>query len=48
MFCVVFAYTTEYEQMVGGEGGGGGQKFIGPRGIKYLNTVLATASCMIP
>ena len=35
VFCVAFAYTTEYEQM-----GGEAQNFLGPRGVKYLNTGL--------
>jgi hypothetical protein len=30
---------AEYEQI---RGGGGPQNFLGPRGVKYLNTVLPT------
>ena len=34
---------TEYEQIGWGEGGA--QKFLGPRGVKYLNTGLAIGIC---
>jgi hypothetical protein len=38
-FCVVFAYTTEYEQIRRW-----GAHFLWSRGVKYLNTGLAIAS----
>jgi hypothetical protein len=42
-FCL---HITEYEQMEGG--GGGAQNFLGPRGVKYLNTSLAAATALHP
>jgi hypothetical protein len=52
MFCLLSVFVccfclhiTEYEQI---GGGGGGQNFLGPRGVKYLNTGLTTANRMIP
>jgi hypothetical protein len=45
VFCVFCLHITEYEQI---RRGGGGAHFLGPRGVKYLNTGLATVSCTIP
>jgi hypothetical protein len=36
--CCFCLHITEYKQIR--EGGGGPQNFIGPRGVKYLNTGL--------
>ena len=35
--CCFCLHITEYEQI-----GGGAQNFLGPRGVKYLNTGLVT------
>jgi hypothetical protein len=40
--CCFWLHITEYEQIRGG----GAQNFLGPRGVKYLNTGLyATIHC---